>query len=165
MPTRANTFVSTLYRATYLYQYSASRGLLFVFAFSNRDNEFRYYNTVALYACAGAVLSRPYKSPAVISVSDNLLIVHYKEVKESYLIDLADVPFDAAGNISLPVVARNAISKLTVLPAFQLPAGMKDSLQDPSFALAEEDAVPYHSYEVQITSNSIGLELESAFQK
>ena len=47
MPTHSNTFVSTIYRATYLYQYSASRGLLFVFAFSNRDSEFRYYNTIA----------------------------------------------------------------------------------------------------------------------
>lgn len=48
-PTKQNTFVSTLYRATYFYQYSESRGVLFVYAFSNRDNEFKYYNTVALY--------------------------------------------------------------------------------------------------------------------
>lgn len=47
-PTRSNTFVSTLYRATYLCQYSESRGQLFVFAFSNRDNEFKFFNTVAL---------------------------------------------------------------------------------------------------------------------
>ena len=47
-PTSTNTFVSTLYRATYLCQYSESRGHLFVFAFSNRDHEFKFFNTVAL---------------------------------------------------------------------------------------------------------------------
>ena len=48
-PTKQNTFVSTIYRATYLYQYSESRGLIFVFVYSNRDHEFKYYNTIALY--------------------------------------------------------------------------------------------------------------------
>ena len=47
-PTSSNTFVSTLYRATYLCQYSESRGQLFVFVFSNRDHEFKYFNTVTL---------------------------------------------------------------------------------------------------------------------
>ena len=42
--------VSTFYRATYLIQYCQQRGFLYVFAFSNRENEFKYYNTVALWA-------------------------------------------------------------------------------------------------------------------
>ena len=47
-PDRASTMISTFYRATYLIQYSESRGFLYVYAFSNRENEFKYYNTVAL---------------------------------------------------------------------------------------------------------------------
>ena len=43
-----STMVSTFYRATYLIQYCQQRGFLYVFAFSNRENEFKYYNTVAL---------------------------------------------------------------------------------------------------------------------
>ena len=47
-PDHTTTMVSTFYRATYLIQYCQQRGFLYVFAFSNRENEFKYYNTVAL---------------------------------------------------------------------------------------------------------------------
>ena len=107
------------------------------------------------------VSSSPYKSPAVISLSDNLLMVHYKEVRESFSVDLADVPFDAAGNLSMPAVSHSAVSKLNITAV----AAMRGALEDPSFAYPAEEKVPYHSYEVQIASANIGLELESAFQK
>lgn len=111
------------------------------------------------------VSSSPYKSPAVISLSDNLLMVHYKEVRESFSVDLADVPFDAAGNLSMPAVSHSAVSKLTITAVAALPEAMCGTLEDPSFAYPAEEKVPYHSYEVQIASANIGLELESAFQK
>lgn len=101
----------------------------------------------------------------MISLSDNLLMVHYKEVRESYSVDLADVPFDAAGNLSMPAVSHSAVSKLNITAVAALPEAMRGALEDPSFARQAEEKVPYHSYEVQIASANIGLELESAFQK
>lgn len=92
-------------------------------------------------------------------------MVHYKEACESFSVDLADVPFDAAGNLSLPVVSHSAVNKLNITAVAVLPESMQGALEDPSFACQEEEKVPYHSYEVQIASTNIGLELESAFQK
>ena len=48
-PTRENTFLSTLYRATYLYQFNETRGHMLIFAFSNRSKELKYYNTIDMY--------------------------------------------------------------------------------------------------------------------
>ena len=165
LPTKQNTFVSTIYRATYLYQYSESRGLLFVYAFSNRDNAFKYYNTIALYGLSFYLTSRNQTGPAVISTSDNLIIFHYRQQRVSFSIDLASIPFDSAGNVSLPANVSNGISKLSIHSFFDEDANVKLAADDPSFKLLTEEVIPYHNYEVNISSASIGLELETTFQQ
>ena len=168
-PDHTTTMVSTFYRATYLIQYCQQRGFLYVFAFSNRENEFKYYNTVAL--CASFRFSdhrRPQTGPAVLSTSDNLLMVHYKVSQVSFCVDIADVPFDAASNMSLPAVTKNAVSKLELIlssnEVYQK-AEIQKAIEDPSFRFIEEPSLPYRSYEVTISSASIGLELESTFSR
>ena len=156
--------VSTFYRATYLIQYCQQRGFLYVFAFSNRENEFKYYNTVAL--CASFRFPdhhRPQTGPAVLSTSDNLLMVHYKVSQVSFCVDIADVPFDAASNMSLPAVTKNAVSKLELILSSN--EVYQKAIEDPSFRFIEEPSLPYRSYEVTISSASIGLELESTFSR
>ena len=85
------------------------------------------------------------------------------------MIDIADVPFDATCNKSIPLVSRDAVSSLHLYRADELPeeATVERAAiaRDPSFQQLEEVRIPYRSYEVQITSSSIGLELESTFQK
>lgn len=80
-----------------------------------------------------------------------------------------DIPFDGTSNRSIPSVSRDAVTELTLLRANQSsemsPEEKQAFEQDPSFEKPVEEAIPYHSYEVQITSPSIGLELESTFQK
>lgn len=67
------------------------------------------------------------------------------------------------------LLVRDAVTELTLLRANQSsemsPEEKQAFEQDPSFEKPVEEAIPYHSYEVQITSPSIGLELESTFQK
>lgn len=83
--------------------------------------------------------------------------------------DVADVPFDATSNRSIPSLSRDAVTALTLLRTEQSddmsPEEKRALEQDPSFKKPAEEYIPYHSYEVQITSPSIGLELESTFQK
>ena len=96
-------------------------------------------------------------------------MVHFQSSKESCAIDVADIPFDGTSNRSIPSVSRDAVTELTLLRANQSsemsPEEKQAFEQDPSFEKPVEEAIPYHSYEVQITSPSIGLELESTFQK
>lgn len=95
-------------------------------------------------------------------------MVHYKVSQVSFCVDIADVPFDAASNMSLPAVTKNAVSKLELILSsnemYQKPEVQK-AIEDPSFRFIEEPMVPYRSYEVQISSTSIGLELESTFSR
>ena len=96
-------------------------------------------------------------------------MVHFRSSKESCAIDVADIPFDGTSNRSIPSVSRDAVTEFTLLRANQSsemsPEEKQAFEQDPSFEKPVEEAIPYHSYEVQITSPSIGLELESTFQK
>ena len=48
------------------------------------------------------MIYRPQSGPATLTTSDNLIIIHFKDQQTSYSIDLASIPFDAAGNITLP---------------------------------------------------------------
>ena len=106
---------------------------------------------------------------AIFTVSDNLIIVHAPALKKTLSIDIADVPFDATSNQAIPVILREGISKLHVYRSDELPeeaVNEREALEkDPSFQMLEEEKVPYRSYEVQITSSSIGLDLDSTFQK
>ena len=96
-------------------------------------------------------------------------MVHYKSLQESCAIDVADIPFDGTSNRSIPSVSRDAVTELILLRADQYSKMSPEEIfafeKDPSFEKPVEEVIPYHSYEVQITSPSIGLELESTFQK
>lgn len=79
--------------------------------------------------------------------------------------DIASVPFDSAGNVTLPAAVRNAVAKLHIRSLFDDDEDVKKSVDDPAFKLVEQENTPYHSYEVTISSPSIGMELESTFQQ
>lgn len=95
-------------------------------------------------------------------------MVHYKVSQASFCVDIADVPFDSASNMSLPAVTKNAVSRLELIlssnEVYQK-AEVQKAMEDPSFRFIEEPSIPYRSYEVQISSSSIGFELESTFSR
>ncbi|KAK8796640.1 hypothetical protein WA588_000768, partial [Blastocystis sp. NMH] len=141
-PSHATTQVASFYRATYLLQYSASRGYLFLFAFSTREMEFKFFNTVAL----------PERGPAVLSVSDNLLFLHFPAVLRSFFVDVAEVPYESSR-----IPAGNAVHAVHVS---SIPAGN----EDPAFHVSSTPA-GYASVEVCVRGVSLGLELESTFPR
>lgn len=110
-------------------------------------------------------MTRPQSGPAIISTSDNLIMVHFRDQKASFSVDLASVPFDSAGNITLPAAVRNAVAKLSIHSPYDEDEDVKKGMEDPSFKNLSQEPIPYHSYEVTISSASIGMELESTFQE
>ena len=122
-----------------------------------------------IYSYIHLFIHRAITEKAIFTVSDNLIIVHVPTLKKTLSLDIADVPFDATSNQAIPVILHEGISKLLVYRADELPeeaTNEREALKtDPSFQLLEEEKVPYRSYEVQITSSSIGLDLDNTFQK
>ena len=111
------------------------------------------------------MIYRPQSGPATLTTSDTLIIIHFKDQQTSYSIDLASIPFDAAGNITLPATVRNAVARLAIHSIHDDTEEVKQAVDDPTFQTVKEEVFPYHSYEVNISSASIGLELESTFQQ
>lgn len=111
------------------------------------------------------MIYRPQSGAATLTTSDNLIIIHFKDQQTSYSIDLASIPFDAAGNITLPATVRNAVARLAIHSIHDDNEEVKQAVDDPTFQAVKEEVIPYHSYEVNISSASIGLELESTFQQ
>lgn len=118
-----------------------------------------------MFELINLIINRPENGPAVISTTDNLIILHFREKKVSFSVDIASVPFDSAGNVTLPAAVRNAVAKLHIRSLFDDEEDVKKSVDDPAFKLVEQENTPYHSYEVTISSPSIGMELESTFQQ
>ena len=71
-------------------------------------------------------------------------MVHYKVSQVSFCVDIADVPFDAASNMSLPAVTKNAVSKLELIlssnEVYQK-AEVQKAIEDPSFMNALDGRV------------------------
>ena len=92
-------------------------------------------------------------------------MIHFKQHRVSYSIDFASIPFDNTANITQPANLQNGIAQLAFATTFDETEEVQSVTDDPAFQYRAEEVIPYRSYEVTISSASIGMELESTFQK